>query len=52
MWAFIRRGAFIRGERLIQRLHLGGGVYWIRGIYLRVGVYYIIYGKAMDSSHP
>ena len=39
----IRRGAFIRGERLIQSLQLSeGGVYWIRGVYSRVGVYLII----------
>ena len=34
----IRHGAFIRGERLIQTLHLKGGAYKIRGVYLRVGV--------------
>ena len=40
-WACIRHGAFIRGECLMQSLHLRGkgGVYWIRGVYLRVGVY-------------
>ena len=31
----------------MQSLHLrgGGGVYWIRGVYSRVGVYEMIYGK-------
>ena len=45
-------GASIRRERLIQSLHLGGvggGVYWIRGVYLRVGVYQIIYGSALGQ---
>ena len=44
--ASIRRGAFIRGGRLIQIYYSrgggGGGVggfYWIRGVYLRLGVY-------------
>ena len=31
-WASIRHGAFIRGECLIQSLHLRGGVYWIRDV--------------------
>ena len=42
--ASIRHGAFIRGERLIQTVHLREGVYQIQGVYLRVGVYKIIYG--------
>ena len=52
----IRRGAFIRGERIIQSLHLGGGgggggVYWIQGIYSRVGVYLITSGKHVAPKH-
>ena len=42
--ASVRHGAFIRGERLIQTVHLREGVYQIQGVYLRVGVYKIIYG--------
>ena len=42
--ASIRHGAFIRGERQIQTVHLREGVYQIQGVYLRVGVYKIIYG--------
>ena len=42
--ASIRHGAFIRGERLIQTVHLREGVYQIQGVYLRVGVNKIIYG--------
>ena len=42
--ASIRYGALIRGERLIQTVHLREGVYQIQGVYLRVGVYKIIYG--------
>ena len=37
--ASVRHGKLIRGEHLIQSLHLSGGVYWIRGVYLRMDVY-------------
>ena len=52
-WASIRHGAFIRGECLIQSLHLRGGVYWYEAFpgYSRVGVYEIIYGKHVAPKH-
>ena len=51
-WACIRHGAFIRGECLMQSWHLGGGggAYWIQGVYSRVGVYEMIYGKHVAPS--
>ena len=50
--ASFRRGAFIRGERLTQSLHLREGVYWIQAFYLRVGFYWIIYGILRIPSKP
>ena len=32
----VRRGALIRGEYLIQSLHLKRGAYWIRGVNLSI----------------
>ena len=46
----VRQGAFIREEHLNQFYRRRGGVYYIRGVYLEVGIYEVIYGSQLVSA--
>ena len=46
----IRQGAFIREEHLNQFYQRRGGVYYIRSVYLEVGIYEVIYGSQLVSA--
>ena len=41
---------FIREEHLNQFYQRRGGVYYIRGVYLEVGIYEVIYGSQLVSA--